>query len=64
VKGSSQGLNQQGLLFGKDRAEVEDQAVVFHAGDDGHAGGSAAETLLEFCSGITGTGDSNDFCGE
>jgi len=64
VQNGGQGLNQQRLLFGKNGAEIEDEAVVFDPGDDGGPGGKRAETLFEFRRGVARTGDSNDFCGK
>ena len=48
AEGGGYGLHQGEFLFGEDGAEVEDQAVVFDAGDDADACWGAAETLLEF----------------
>jgi hypothetical protein len=51
-------------LFWEDGAKVEDQAIVFDAGDYADARGGAAEALFELCGGVAGAGDADDFCGE
>src|SRR5260370_34436645 len=61
VESSSKRLEQQRLLFGKNGAQVENQAIVFDARDDGDAGGSTPQTLLPLRRGGAAAGDSNDF---
>jgi len=34
---SSQSLDQQRFLFGEDGPQIEDEAIIFHAGDNGDA---------------------------
>ena len=54
--------DEQRLLFGEDGAKIEEQPVIFNAGDDGDAFRSAAESLLKLRRGIAGAGDANEFC--
>src|ERR1700674_285222 len=61
MQGGSECLDEQRLLLGEDGAEVENEAVVFDAGDHGNTGGGAAQTLLKFSRRITGAGDADDF---
>jgi hypothetical protein len=64
AEGCSEGSDKLGLLFREDGAEVEDQAVVFDAGDYADARGGVAEALFELSGGVAGAGDADDFCGE
>ena len=46
VERSGEGLDQQWLLLRKNRAQVQDKPVFLDSGDDGNAGGRAAETFF------------------
>src|SRR5260370_10594342 len=56
VESSSKRLEQQRLLFGKNGAQVENQAIVFDARDDGDAGGGRPPAVLHRRAGDGGVG--------
>jgi hypothetical protein len=64
MKSRGEGLQQLRLLVGEYGAKVEDQAVVFDAGDDGNTRWGTAEPLLELSRGVAGAGDADDFGGQ
>src|SRR5271156_4986589 len=64
TKRGGKSLQQQRLLFRKDGAEVEDQAVFFNARDNGDARGGAAQALLELRCRVASAGDADDLGGQ
>src|SRR5438046_8683016 len=62
MKCPSEGLDQRRFLFREDGPQVEDEAIIFHAGDHRYAGRSAAQPLFEFRRRVARAGDPNDFC--
>src|ERR1700683_709849 len=63
AKGGSQSFHQLWFLFGEDGAEIEDEPIVFDAGDYADACG-AAEALLELRGGVACAGDADDLGGK
>src|SRR6267154_2994828 len=62
MKCPSEGLDQRRFLLREDGPQVEDEAIIFNAGDHRYAGGSAAQPLFEFRRRVARAGDPNDFC--
>src|SRR5271169_6859164 len=57
-------LHQERLLLGKYRAQVEDQTVVFDAGDYGDPRRRTSQALFEFRRGVSRAGDPNNLRGK